>query len=142
MLTYKKVNNICFPLHLLSKDDLTQNLPKIVEQSRMILMDKVHSLHPTIFRGNPRCLITAIQYVTDFEIIFFLLEKIDQQDLEDLQILHNICEKNDKELIDTFVMKIEKDQFDRLNTIKDQDGRSPYELLNEKNKYIFEKVFS
>ena len=87
-------------------------------------------------------LITAIEHLTDIEVLFFLMDKIGKQVWENLQILNKICDKNDKMLVDHFLKKIEEDQFCRLNKIKDQNGRSPYELLNETNKSIFEAVFS
>lgn len=111
-------------------------------QSRMILLEKVHSLHSTIFQENPSCLITAIKHVTDFEVIFFILEKIDENDLKELHILHRICEKNNKKIIDLFIKKIEDNQLSCLNSVEDENGKRPFELLNETNKCIFEAVFS
>ncbi|CRL03747.1 CLUMA_CG016964, isoform A [Clunio marinus] len=56
-------------------------------------------------------------------------------------ILHLLAEKNNKELIDSLLKRLNSDQLNALATQIDGHGKTPKDLLNDDNKMMFEKCF-
>ena len=62
--------------------------------------------------------------------------------LDGKNILHLVCEKNDHEHIDSVFKRINKNDLKLLAAELNFDKKSPFDLLNDNNKFIFENCFS
>ncbi|CRL03746.1 CLUMA_CG016960, isoform A [Clunio marinus] len=113
------------------------------------LIERISEYSPKFFEDfeEQERFLEALIASSDDEITFnFVVHRISMEKVLSnwkggKNILHLLAEKNNKELIDSLLKRLNSDQLNALATQIDGHGKTPKDLLNDDNKMMFEKCF-